>query len=314
LQDGKSVILSKIQKSLAGASCDQPAGDLQETPMKPVKRRQWLTTTLLTTAGLATAGLALAWPARLRAQRRELSFVFSRAEADPRTQWLIALYREALDHLGFDFRFVDVPASRATAMSRSGEVDGELGRVHSFGDLYPELVRVEEANNPVRFVAFAADTRPAANDGADIGGWSWLDQFGGRLCTRLGIKEIEARLQNRPHLAASERVNSIEQGLRQLQLGRTDLYLDVEEAVYDYMSTDAGYAALGNGPAITEIGVMEATTGHAYLYRPRNEAIALSLAQTLHGMKAAGRHRDLLTDALAKAGYHPSPIFGERPA
>lgn len=259
------------------------------------------------TAGLAAGGFALTRPAVLRAARRELSFVFSRAEADPRTQWLIGVYREALDQLGFDFRFVEVPPSRATAMSRTGEVDGELGRVHSFADLYPELIRVEEPNNPVRFVAFAIDAS------LSIAGWDWLEDFQGRVATRLGIKEIEATLRTRLPHAPAEAVNAIEQGLRQLQLGRIDLYLDVEEAVFDYMSTDAGYKALGSGPAITEVGVMEATTGHAYLYRARNEALATPLAEVLHRMKAAGRHRDILAAALARAGYHPAPVFGERP-
>ncbi|WP_445681183.1 hypothetical protein [Radicibacter daui] len=272
--------------------------------MPLLARRQILTCTAQTTA----AGLLLGTPAMLRAGRRELSFVFSRAEADPRTQWLIGVYREALDQLGLDFRFVDVPPGRATAMSRGGEVDGELGRVRSFGDLYPELIRVEEPNNPVRFVAFATDASRS------ISGWNWLDQYQGRVATRLGIKEIEAALQTRLPHAPGEAVNSIEQGLRQLQLGRIDLYLDVEEAVFDYMSTDAGYKALGGGPAITEAGVMEATTGHAYLYRARNEALAGPLAEVLHKMKAAGRHRDILAAALARAGYHPSPVFGERPA
>ena len=257
----------------------------------------------------ATAGgLAFGRPAIACAARRELSFVFSRARDDPRTQWLIGVYQEALDQLGLDFRFIDVPPSRATAMSRAGEVDGELGRVHSFGALYPELIRVEEPNNPVRFVAFATDASQT------IAGWKWLDRFEGRVATRLGIKEIEAALRSRLPRPPSEAVDAIEQGLRQLQLGRLDLYLDVEEAVFDYMSTDAGYAALSGGPAITEVGVMEATTGHAYLYRARNAALATPLAEVLRRMKAAGRHRDILAAALAKAGYHPAPIFGERPA
>ncbi|MDH2436148.1 hypothetical protein QCD60_26815 [Pokkaliibacter sp. MBI-7] len=257
----------------------------------------------------AGLGSALCCPALVHAStttRPVLSFVFSRKREDPRTQWLIAVYTEALDALGYDFLFVEVPANRATEMSRSGEVDGELGRVYRFANLYPELIRVETANNPVRFAAFTL------NSDDRIRQWSDLGSLSGVVDCRQGIKEIEQALNL--HLPGHiGYVKTIEQGLLKLQEGRSRLFLDVEEAVYDYMSTDQGYSTLKGGAFIHEAGVPEATTGHCYLNRARHEALAAPLADVLQQMKEAGRHQQLLAKALTAAGYHDKPVFGERP-
>ncbi|WP_445681182.1 substrate-binding periplasmic protein [Radicibacter daui] len=270
--------------------------------MEPVKRR-----TLLAGALLAAGGFTLARPRRARAARQQLSFVSSRPEAEPRTQWLISLYTEALDQMGLDFRFVEVPPNRAVAMDRSGQADGDLGRVYAFGRLYPEMVRIDEPNNTVRFSAFSADAA------MDVTGWQWLRSYDGRVAARRGISEIEARLEQYGVSGRIDRVESPQQGLMLLQAGRASLYLDEADAVYDYMSTDGAYDALEHGPKIHEAGLMEITTGHAYLYRARHEALAAPLSATLRQLKAAGRSKRLLEDAFARAGYRPTPVFGARP-
>lgn len=270
--------------------------------MQAIERRRLLAGTLL-----AAGSMALIHPLSAAGARQPLSFVSSRPEADPRTQWLIALYREALDPLGFDLVFVDVPASRAVAMEVSGEVDGDLARAWSFGKAHPEMIRVDEPNNSVRFSAFATGDSPV------IEGWQWLAGFKGRVATRRGIREIERRLEQYGMLGRADRVESAEQGLLQLQAGRVAYYLDVADAVFDYMSTDAAYATIARGPAIHEAGLLEATTGHAYLFRARHTRLAAPLSDRLRQLKAAGRSRQLLDSAFARAGYRPNPIFGERP-
>lgn len=271
--------------------------------MQALDRRHMLAGTLL-----AAGSMAVTLPLPVRAARQPLSFVSSRPEADPRTQWLIALYGEALDPLGYDLVFVDVPVSRAVVMETSGEVDGDLARAWSFGTAHPEMVRVEEPNNEVRFSAFAATDIP------DIAGWQWLEHFKDRVATRRGIREVETRLEQYGMQDRADIVESVEQGLLELQAGRVAFYLDVADAVFDYMSTDAAYRTLAPGPTIREAGLLTKTTGHAYLFRARHARLAEPLSDRLRQLKAAGRSRQLLEGAFARAGYHPTPIFGERPA
>ena len=194
--------------------------------MQALDRRHMLAGTLL-----AAGSMAVTLPLPVRAARQPLSFVSSRPGADPRTQWLIALYGEALDPLGYDLVFVDVPVSRAVVMETSGEVDGDLARAWSFGTAHPE----------------------------------------------------------------------------------SGLYLDIEEAVYDYLSTPQAYETLQRGLPIIEAGVMEQQTGHAFLNRSSCGDLASALSDTLREMKAKGRCALLLAQALAAAGYRDRPLFGPRP-
>ncbi|WP_445681184.1 hypothetical protein [Radicibacter daui] len=270
--------------------------------MKALERRRVLAGSLLAAGGMV---LTAALPAA--SVRQQLSFVSSRPEADPRTQWLIGLYGEALGQLGLTLVFVDVPASRAVAMETNGEVDGDLARAYAFGAAHPEMVRVEEPNNTVRFSAFAAGDSP------EIAGWQWLENFKGRIATRRGIREIETRLEKLQIQGRADIVTTPEQGLLLLQAGRVTFYLDVADAVFDYLSTNAAYDTLAHGQPIREAGLMETTTGHAYLYRARHEKLAIPLSDILRQLKAAGRSQQLLSEAFARAGYHPAPLFGQRP-
>ncbi len=241
-----------------------------------------------------------------RARERTLTFVFGRPEASPRAQWLIALYREALAALGYGFRFLDVPPNRATAMARSGEVDGDLGRMSDYGDLYPELVRVEEPNTTVRLAAFGTDQLER------VEGWDWLADYPYQLSYRRGIKLAEAHFANHPELGVLG-VNDTAQGLKLLQFRRSGLYLDIEEAVYDYLSTPEAYDTLQRGLPIIEAGVMQQQTGHAFLNRGTCGELAMPLAEKLREMKASGRCGLLLDKALSAAGYRDRPLFGPRP-
>jgi hypothetical protein len=259
--------------------------------------------TLILAAAAAGCGLR---PGRSRGEPRTLTFVFGRPEASPRTQWLIAVYREALAALGYGMHFLDVPPNRATAMVRSGEADGDLGRMSDYGDLYPELVRVEEPNTRVRLCAFGTDQLER------VQGWDWLADYPYQLSYRRGIKLAEAHFANHPELGVLG-VNDTAQGLKLLQFRRSGLYLDIEEAVYDYLSTPQAYETLQRGLPIIEAGVMEQQTGHAFLNRSSCGDLASALSDTLREMKANGRCALLLAQALAAAGYRDRPLFGPRP-
>ena len=220
-----------------------------------------------------------------------LRFVFSRPHDNPRTQWLIRVYTQLTTELGLGFDFVEVPPKRATAMVLTGEVDGELGRTFDYQLLYPSLVRVPEPNNAVRFAAYA--TRP----GLRFDTWQAL-RAGGIQCEyRLGIVELEHMLLRELPARQVSTIATIAQGVKKLQLGRTDLYFDVEEAVSDYLYF-LGAEQRKAASAMRQAGVVLATTGHAYLNSSR-AALAGPMAAGLARLKRQGDVQRHLLASLA---------------
>ncbi|WP_431103689.1 hypothetical protein [Roseateles noduli] len=240
------------------------------------------------------APLCVSVPA-LAARPRLLRFTFSRRFDDPRTQWLIAVYREALASLGVGFEFLDVPAGRAPLAIEAGEADGELGRTRAYGDLYPSLVRVPEANNTVEFAVYAAGDSGLV----DFPGWSAVRAQGLTCEHRRGIQELAALLAREAAPGHVSTVTTIEQGVRRLQLKRVALYFDVQEAVQDYLAFGDASPQVRAGPAPSLLRIVESTTGHAYLHR-RHEALVPMLSDTLQNMKRQGIVTRLREDALQR--------------
>ncbi len=240
---------------------------------------------------LPLAGL---WPGLARAESRTLRFTFSRDEKDPRTQWLIAVYRELLARLGLGFEFVNVPAGRATLMAQAGQVDGELGRSYAYQDLHPELLRLPEANNRVDFCLYGCAPKQRFEGWARVRELEWRCEF------RRGISELERLLQAQLPATRISNIASIEQGLRRLQLGRVEAYLDVKEAVDDFFRFQRASPELLSGPRPRELATVQSSTGHAYLHQ-RHAELLQPMAQMLRRMKQEGRVQALLDEALRAA-------------
>jgi polar amino acid transport system substrate-binding protein len=221
----------------------------------------------------------------------KLVFVFSRAAADPYTQWLIRIYTEALARISIEFEFLEVPPSRATAMSSAGLVDGELGRTHEFAELYTSLVRVESSNNAVLFSAYATKDVPK------LDGWAALRRAPLSVAFRAGIKEVEDEMRHDAYRDRTTTVKTLISGLKMLQRDRVDVYVDVQNAVDVFLA--APHAELDPPPAPQPrlVGVLHRTTGHAYLHE-RHRSLAPELAAILQEMKAEGRHERYLTETL----------------
>lgn len=245
---------------------------------------------------LAMAGAwpALALPRRARGQQRpdKLVFVFSRPRVNPHAQFVIRLYTEALGRMGIGFEFLEVPPTRATALSSAGLVDGELGRTFEFDQLYPMLVRVEEPNAEVLFSAFSLKPLPP------LDGWAALRATSLTIGHRQGIQEVERELADPAYRGRTTSVSNIASAFRMLQRGRVDIYIEVENAVEEFLIRgEAQREDLADLRPI-RIGVMLRTTGHAYLHE-RHRALAPELAAVLRAMKAEGKHERYLAEALA---------------
>lgn len=226
---------------------------------------------------------------------RVLRFTFSRRQEDPRTQWLIAVYRALLASLGLGFEFLDVPPGRAPLSVQSGQADGELGRTFRYGLLYPDLVRVPEPNNQVEFAAYA--TAPPLE--AEIPGWEIIRARAWNCEYRRGIQELAELLQQKVPPRNVSTVATIEQGIRRLQLGRTDLYFDVREAVADFLAFGDASAAVKSGPQPRMVGIVQRTSGHAYLHR-RHASLVPALSEALREMKLKGEVARLREEALQR--------------
>jgi len=226
-----------------------------------------------------------------------LKFVFSRPYRNPRTQWLIRVYTEICETLGFHFEFLDVPPRRATAMVLAGQADGELGRTFEFQLLFPSLCRVEESNNKVNFCVYGANRSPAFISMDDV------RARGLRCECRRGIRELETFLST--HLSPGQLTQSGEvwQGLKKLQLHRTDLYFDVQEAVQDYLYFRSCTRELTDAAELRELAVILSTTGHCYLSQARS-GLAPQLAAVLRNMKHAGKVSKYLNESLVAYKRH----------
>lgn len=244
--------------------------------------------------GLTSALPVLAVVRRAIGQQRpeKLVFVFSRPRANPHAQFVIRLYTEALDRMGIAFEFLEVPPSRATALSSAGAVDGELGRTYEFVELYPMLVRVEEPNAAVLFSAYSLKPLPPMD------GWAALRAAPLNICHRRGIQEIEREFLHPAYRGRVTSVSGIANAFRMLQRGHVDVLVEVENAVEEFLIGSEAQQEDLAGLRPIRVGVMLRTTGHAYLHE-RHRALAPELAAVLRTMKAEGKHTRYLAEALA---------------
>jgi hypothetical protein len=210
-----------------------------------------------------------------------LRFVFSRPFANPRTQWLILVYKDVCAMAGVGFDYLDVPPKRATAMVQASRADGELGRTYGYLAFHPKLVRLREPNNVVNFCVYGAGPR------ARFDGLETLRQSALRCECRRGIVELEALLGQHTGAGQLSLIDDIGQGLRKLHLGRTDLYFDVQEAVDDYLTFRHCHPGLPDTLVIRELAKVQSTTGHCYL-NPSRAALAPVMSEALATLKRDG--------------------------
>ena len=224
---------------------------------------------------LATAAPSIAAP--LASARRTIVLVSSVEARDTEDgRWLALIFREALRRIGYDFELAGYPILRAAKMADSGAVDGEINRAADYADGHPSLVRVDESLSSHAFAAYAG--RPLT-----LGeGWAGLVGRGYRVECRAGVLRCETQTRQLLPAGQVSSVYSAQLALRKLQVGRTDLYIDVEEVV-DGMLATGEFA----GSPVRKVGVVEMFKGYAFLHQ-KNRALAAPLAAALAAMKREG--------------------------
>lgn len=210
----------------------------------------------------------------------QLKFVYTRPREHIVTQWLILIYTEAFKRIGIEFIFEEVPPKRASLYSDEATVDGELGRIYTYADAHPDLIRVEEHHALVTFSAFTThrDLR--------LAGWESLKKLDYYVEYRHGIKKSETKL---PVVVIPERLSSvvkIETGIKKVLAGRTDIYIDVEDYVLKFLNSSE-YKSMSKGKIIYIAGIMEQTTGHIFLHK-KHRKLVTRLSSILKDMKEEG--------------------------
>ncbi len=192
--------------------------------------------------------------------------------------WLELIYREAFRRLGYGFSYQAYPSMRASAMADAGQVDGEIHRVHDYAGEHPHLIRVEQAHFAMRFAAYAARPLPLAD------GWDSLRNSPYRIEYHAGTAYTTARLSGVVPARQLSSVASVRLGLRKLERGRTDIFIDVADVIDAQLASAEFRSAAA---PIRRIARMEDVNGYAYLHS-KNQALAGPLAATLAAMKKEG--------------------------
>lgn len=196
-------------------------------------------------------------------------------------KWYSRIYGEAFRRMGIPLTMVMAPTLRLTAIADQGEVHGQGSRVFGYADTHPNQVRVPESVHDVRLSLYAFGPATVANSPKRLG-----DLTDGKATVeyRRGVAICEQTLKP---LLSAERfsdVTTIEQGLKKLKSGRTDLYCDFDLAVRSVLLAPGMRGETGFRQAI-DLGV--GIPLYPYVHVSRAE-LAPRLAETLKKMKAEG--------------------------
>lgn len=200
-----------------------------------------------------------------------------RPENDYLGKWWRLSYAEIFKRLAMKVEFRDYPKKRVSIEADAGNVDGEAGRVFSYADDHPDLIRVEESLLYSNFSAFTAqDSIPALN------GWDSLKGTNYRVEYQRGTVTCEDKL---PKVVKKENLSVITEqvhSLKKLVSGRIDLFVDEESGVLTLLKTPEFKES-----RIRSAGVMESFPMYPYLHK-KHAALAPKMAEVIKAMKAEG--------------------------
>nr|WP_254504520.1 transporter substrate-binding domain-containing protein [Duganella vulcania] len=186
------------------------------------------------------------------------------------------------------------PPLRGTIEAESGKIDGEVGRAYSYGEHRPNLVRVDESLVSFRVTAF---TRIP---GLTINGWDSLKGTPYRVQYRSGYVTFKRRLEQMLPPSQISSVVDSQAGLQNVALGRTDVFVDLEE--YGQLQLARLQNRYG---AVYNAGLVQDTPVYIYLHK-RHAALAPQLAAILARMKASGAIGRHVAQALGEE-REPAP-------
>ena len=91
--------------------------------------------------------------------RKELVLLSGLREGSSLYNRFQAAYSYLFDKIGYDVRLRSIPSARSLLMIKSDLVDGEFGRIKEYGELMPNMVRVDVPITLVRYGMFTNQSR-----------------------------------------------------------------------------------------------------------------------------------------------------------
>ena len=174
-------------------------------------------------------------------------------------RWLLLIYTEVFQRLGYDFQYDGYPGGRAPVIAENGEVDGEIHRSVDYAKITKNLIRVEESHFTVSYAAYAV------KPGIILNGWKSLKNTDYRVEYRRGSKQPESALTAIIKPENLSNIATTEQGLKKLLTGRTDIYVDTVFVVSKTLSIlkISGFFI----DKVYQAGIMESVDGYVYMQK-----------------------------------------------
>ncbi len=263
-----------------GDTCPQHAADPAHPPQRLLIRKSLLALLIICHCGAVSAA---------EPQRKIVLAASTEMQKSLQGIWLGLIYDEAFRRLGYGFELLGVPAKRASALAGHGQIDGEISRAANYGYTHPNMVLVSVSPLSAQLTAFTAQPLPLQD------GWDSLPRTGLRIEYRAGVATSEEELSRRIDGAYLSSVTTTVLGLRKLTIGRTDIYIDSEEAV-----EQATLKPEFQSTKIHKVALMTSVPVHAFLHK-KNAALVEPLAAMLTTMKREGRIEAYRRQALLQA-------------
>lgn len=198
------------------------------------------------------------------------------------------IYTELFKRIGYGFELIHQPSKRSIVDANAGKVDGDAARVFDLNKegLYPNLVRVNEPVQKMDLVAFSVDPRMT------ISGWKGLENTNYLVGYSHGYKIVESNLSKYVSPNRIFAATDLQQGLRMLQAGRIDLFIDILGFEKPLLQTHANL----KDAHIRNAGVIETITTYPYLNRKHQDLVP-SIESTFRTMKQDGTYQQMMETA-----------------
>lgn len=215
--------------------------------------------------GAGLFGLLLPRPA-LALQTLVITAVNKSGASAVAAQLLTEIYRRA----GLGLQIDVMPPPRASLTALSDKADGELIRIASYGQVYPQLLRVEPPFYRVSIRAYALPARGASVQTRDD-----LKHYA--VGSIRGMAYVQELTENHPALTLTQNPTQL---MRMLMAGRIDLALCTTLAAQSAMAS-LGVKDLDASPELARFDL------YHYLH-VRHQDLAARLGDTIRRMRDSG--------------------------
>ncbi len=194
------------------------------------------------------------------------------------TRWSKLVYTEAFKRLGIPLQFEYNSPRRRSMQADSAGIDGEIGRVLSYGETHPNLIRVEEAILELNFVLYTANPAVHLQRLEDLPATNLVVEY------RRGIVLCENTLKQMLPLYRISEAATDQQGMKKLLAHRTDLYCEIDTIMTGLLHSPE-FKDVKTVRKVVDLG--RAVQIYPYLHKKHAELVP-RLAATLKKMKAEG--------------------------